>query len=296
MKRLLILILSAFLLCGCGKKEAETPRQSSPAEQTERRRAEESSDSAWAKQLPAAPRESSPLLRRTKYDAEGNVVSWVDYALNADGRPIKATPHSAEGHLTDEDYLITYEYSNGYLVAENDYSHDGDKLIYRRKYDAAGREIKWILYDEKGKVSLWYENAYNEQGDCVSHLLCREGEVARVMNLREYDYDDSGHIRQCRYLSEKGGVIHLYDYSYELDAAGRVIGYRQYDSSASLLVEWFRYQYDEAGRIVREEQLDGGERVLIRTDYQYDPMGRVSRELIYSSDGALAVIMENSYQ
>ena len=295
MKRLFLLFLSAFLLCGCGKR-SETVEQNTPVEQTERRRAEDSSDSAWAKQLPAAPKESSPLVRRTKYDADGNVVNWVDYALNADGRPLKATPHSAEGQLTDEDFLITYEYTNGYLTAENDYSHDGEKLIYRRKYDAAGREIKWILYDEEGKVSLWYENAYNEQGDCVSHLLCKEREAPKVMNLREYDYDDTGHIRQCRYCSEKGGVIHLYDYTYELDAAGRVVSYRQYDSSARALVEWFRYYYDEAGHLAREEQIDGAERVLIRTDYQYDSMGRVIRELICSSDGTMAVIMENSYQ
>ncbi len=295
MKRLLILILSAFLLCGCGKK-AESEQQSSVIEQTERKKAEDSSDSAWAKQLPAAAAESSPLLRRTKYDAEGNVVGWVDYSLNADGRPIKATPHSAEGFLTDEDYLITYEYSNGYLVAENDYSNDGERLIYRRKFDSAGRELKWILYDEKGKVSLWYENAYNEQGDCVSHLMCKEGQVAKVMNLREYDYDETGHIRQCRYLSESGSVIHIYDYEYRLDSAGRVVSYRQYDSSASLLVEWFRYGYDVAGQLLYEEQIDGGERVLIRTEYLYDTQGRVVREQIYSSDGALAIIMENSYQ
>ena len=296
MKRLLIIFLSMFLLCSCGKK-AESVAQSSPVtEQTERRKAEDSSDSAWAKKLDTAPSEAAPLVRRTKYDGEGNVVSWVDYSLNADGRPLKATPHSAEGHLTDEDYLITYEYTNGYLTAENDYSSDGERLIYRRKYDAAGQETKWILYDENGKVGLWYEKAYNEQGDCVSHLMCKEGEVAKVMNLREYDYDESGHITQCRCLSEKGGVIHLYDYTYELDGAGRVVSYRQYDSSASLLVEWFRYAYDEAGRLARKEQLDGGERVLIRTDYQYDSAGRVIREQIYSSDGALAVIMENSYQ
>ena len=295
MKRLLIIILSSLLLCGCGKK-AEAAPQTVPIEQSERRKAEDGSDSAWAKKLPAAAAESSPLIRRTKYDGEGNVLSWVDYSLNADGRPIKATPHSAEGTLTDEDYLITYEYTNGYLTAENDYSSDGERLLYRRKFDEEGRERKWILNDEKGKVSLWYENSYNEQGDCVSLLLCREGEVGKVMNLREYDYDESGHISQCRYTNEKGGVIHLYDYSYTLDSAGRVLSYRQYDSSASLLVEWFRYSYDAEGRLLCEEQLDGGERVLIRTDYQYDAAGRVTRELIYSSAGTLAVIMENSYQ
>lgn len=295
MKRLLIIMMSALLLCACGKK-AETAPQTAPAEQTQRKKAEDSSDSAWAKGLSAAPAETAPLLRRTKYDAAGSVVSWVDYTLNADGRPIKATPHSAEGFLTDEDYLVTYEYTNGYLTAEDDYSHDGERLIYRRKYDAGGRELKWILYDEKGKVSQWYENAYNEQGDCVSHLLCREGEAPKVMNLREYDYDETGHITQCRYLSESGSVIHIYDYSYELDSAGRVLSYRQYDSSAALLVEWFRYGYDEAGRLLYEEQIDGGERVLIRTEYLYDAQGRVVREQIYSSDGALAVTMENSYQ
>ena len=295
MKRLLIIILSILLLCSCGKK-TETASQTAPLEQTERKKAEDSSDSAWAKSLPAAEPESSPIIRRTKYDAAGNVLSWVDYAVNADGRPIKATPHSAEGFLTDEDYLITYEYTNGYLTAENDYSNDGERLIYRRKFDEGGRELKWILYDEKGKVSLWYENAYNEQGDCISHLMCKEGEVAKVMNLREYDYDETGHITQCRYLSQSGSVLHLYDYSYELDSAGRVIGYRQYDSSAALLVEWFRYGYDESGRLVYEEQIDGGERVLIRREYLYDAQGRIVREQIYSSDGALAVIMENSYQ
>lgn len=295
MKRLFLICTAVLLLLsGCGKKES-TETAAAP-EQTERRRAEESSDSAWARALPAASPESSRLLRQTKYDAAGSVVSWTDYTLNADGRPIKSVPHSAGGFLTDEDFLCSYEYSNGYLTARNDYSGDGQRLISRRKYDAAGHELKWILYDEDGKVNLWYENTYNEQGDCISHLLCREGEKPKVMNLREYDYDENGHISQCRYLSQSGSVIHIYDYSYEPDAQGRVLSYRQYDSSARLLVEWFRYGYDENGRVAVEEQLDAGERVLIRREYLYDAQGRVDRELLYSSDGNLAVVLENSWE
>lgn len=297
MKRLLILILSlvSLFLFGCGQKP-EASSSESTAELAERRRAESAGDSAWAKKLPAAKPEQHPLVRTTKYDAEGNVIFWVDYALNSDGRPVKATPHAADGVLSAEDYLITYEYSNGYLVAENDYSNDGERLIYRRKFDADGRELKWILYDENEKVDIWYENSYNERGECVSHMLCREGEPPKVMNQREYDYDENGYISQCRYLNGKGSVIHIYDYDYILDNAGRIISYRQYDASASLLVEWYCYSYDEAGRVVSEAQLDLGQRVLIRTDTVYDAQGRPARRLIYSSDGKLAVILEDSYQ
>ncbi len=293
MKRLLILIFAALTLCGCGEK---APEDSAPVEQTQRRKAEDSNDGAWARDLPAAAPESAALIRRTKYDAEGNVLSWIDYTLNADGRPIKATPHSSSGVLSDEDHLTTYEYSNGYLVAQNDYSADGEKLLYRRRFDQGGRETKWIIYNEEGKVELWYEKSYDQRGECVSHLLCREGEVPTVMNLREYDYDDNGQISRCRYLSEGGSVIHIYDYSYTLDAAGRVTEYSQYDSSARLLVEAFRYYYDEQGRMSFKEQVDETGRVLIRSAYTYDQQGRILRELLYSSDGALAVTMENSYR
>lgn len=300
MKRLLSLLF-LFLFCpvllACGDKNDKEPsEQALPYSQEERRSAESSSDSSWAKELPACSAESAPLLRRTKYDAQGNVLSWTDYTLNTDGRPIKATPHSFNGALSDDDYLITYEYSNGYLIAENDYTPDGEKLLYRRKFDQNGQEIKWIIYDEQGKVSLWHEKTYDERGECVSLLLCREGEKAQLMNQREYDYDENGHISRCRYLNQAGNVIHLYDYNYVLDQQGRIISYRQYDASARLLVEWFRYSYSPEGLLLCQEQLDGGERVLIRREFRYDEQGRLLRELLYSSDGELAIIMENSYQ
>lgn len=301
MKRLnlRICLLLLLLLCGCGKKEEsspETPQAVSAGSGEEVHKAEDSRDSAWAQKLPAAPKEAAVLRRQTKYGPDGAVLSWIDYSANADGRIIKSSPHAADGSAAEGDVVSAYEYTNGYLTARTDYDAVSGNILYRYKYDAQGHEIKWILYGEDGAVSMWYEDAYDEQGSVVSHLLYRPGEEVRVMNLREYDYDEHGTATECRYVSEKGTVLNRYTFRNVYDAAGRLIEREQTDVGGSVLVDWYLYRYDEAGRLTEQKLLDAGERCLIRTEYIYDAAGRLARQQIYSSDGALAVILENLWE
>ena len=297
--RLLILTLALLSLCACGKKEetaADVPQAVSGGSGEEVHKAEDSRDSAWAAKLAPAPKENGVLRRETKYGSDGSVLSWIDYSCNADGRVIKSTPHEADGSSAEGDVVSTFEYTNGYLTAKTDYDALSGRILYRYKYDAAGNEIKWILYGEDGSVSMWYEDAYDEHGNMVSHQLYRPGEEVKVMNLREYDYDEHGHPTECRYVNTKGTVLNRYTFRNVYDAAGRLIECEQNDVGGSVLVDWYRYRYNDAGQLIEQQLLDAGERCLIRTEYIYDGAGRLARQQIYSSDGALAVILENLWE
>ena len=297
--RLCIFVLALLSLCACGKKEeapADVPQAVSAGSGEEVHRAEDSRDSAWASKLSPAPKENGILRRETKYGPDGSVLSWVDYSCNADGRIIKSIPHDADGSMAEGDVVSTFEYTNGYLTAKTDYDAISGRILYRYKYDAAGNEIKWILYGEDGSVSMWYEDAFDEQGSVVSHVLYRPGEEVRIMNLREYDYDEHGSPTECRYVNTKGTVLNRYTFRNVYDAAGRLIECEQDDVGGSVLVDWYLYRYNEAGLLIEQKLLDAGERCLIRTEYVYDAAGREARQLIYSSDGALAVVLEKLWE
>lgn len=306
MKKLIPLLLCALVLTGCGKKTGETAAETAPGAPelppeklvTARvRDADTDRDAAWAKKLPMLPPEPDRLMRRNKYDADGIPVSYLEYRYDAQGCLTEERPCNADGSFRDGEYVYryTYEYVNGYPVAKNAYDAR-DRLCYRYKLDEAGREWKWIVYDEGGNIKLWYIDEYDEQGNVLRHTLYEDGRLPVLQNAREYDYNEHGDPTECRYVDLEGNVLNRYTYRYVYDAAGRIVEMEQDDLGANIVQEWYRYTYDDSGRMIARTQIDESGRVNIQDVYEYDAAGRVRFDRIYAASGELAVTLEYLWQ
>jgi len=319
MKKVLwIVLIFIFCLCGCTRRsesvESQAPQAESVDSQKEVHRAEEAEDAGWAwKNAGVRPAEKS-CARIEKYDGSGNLVHWVEHVLDEQGLLQQETVMLPGGSANPDEYRKTYEYINGWLVAHNEYDGAG-RLIYRYKYNERGLPFKWILYDEQGEVRMWYEDAYDEHDNLISHTLYQPGGEPKIMNLREYDYNEQGLPMECRYVTSTGTVLNRLIYSYEYDSAGQVIERKVEEPDSGLVQEWFRFSYDGAGRVAVKEQYDagegdvineyddagrlieqketvGGDRCIIRSLYEYDEAGRLLREQIYNAAGELSVVLE----
>ena len=323
MKRILILLLICTLcLGGCTRRkdsgQPQAPQAESGGSKEEVRRAEDANDAAWAwKNAGLTPAEKS-CLRVEKRDGSGNLVEWVDHVLDAQGLLQQETVMLPSGSVDADEYRKTYEYINGFLVAHNEYDASG-RLVYRYKYNERGLVFKWILYDERGEVRMWYEDGYDDHGNLISHTLYQPGAEPKIMNLREYDYNEQGLPTECRYVTSSGTVLSRLSYSYAFDGSGNVAERKIVEPDSAKVQEWFRYEYDGSGRLAVKEQYDAGEgdvvneyddagrlidvketvsgdRCIIRTLYSYDEAGRLCREDIYNAAGELAVVMEYIWQ
>lgn len=318
MKRLLwIVLIFALTLCGCTRRseaEPQAPQAESGGSKEEVRRAEDANDAAWAwNNAGLYPAEKS-CVRVEKYDGSGNLVHWVEHTLDNAGLLQQETVMLPSGSADPDEYRKTYEYINGWLVAHNEYDAAG-RLIYRYKYNERGLVFKWILYDESGEVRMWYEDAFDERDNLISHTLYQPGAEPKTMNLREYDYNEQGLPTECRYLSSTGTVLGRLLYSYAYDGSGNIAERKIVEPDGGAVQEWFRFEYDNAGRVTVKEQYEagegdvvneyddagrliesketvGGDRCIIRTLFRYDEAGRLCREEIYNAAGELAVVME----
>lgn len=305
--RLTALCLAGLLLAGCGGKTGgagAAPDDTTPTEKLENAvsadkkvMADDPADADWARKRVSASPETDVLLRTTRYDGEGKLTGWTDFAVNSAGRCVTETERNPDGSVVDEDYtyVIEYEYVNGWRVAMNERDASG-VLRYRTRYDADGNAVKWITYNEDGSVKMWSADEFDEYGNILVRTLYRPNEDPTVMNRREYDFDEHGNVTECRFVREDGTVLNRYRYTYRYDERGHITFREEIDVNASLLMERYTYEYDERGREIVSRQLDGDDRCVIRTETEYDEQNRIARRRIYDSAGALSVAVEYSWQ
>ena len=297
MKRICIIILTALLLLsGCGKKAPSVEQAAENAVTTGGERAETAEDSAWARALPAKSAPTDRETRVNRYAADGALLSYTVYSYDASGELLREMTYAPDGTVSREDYtyIYDYEYVNGYLTAKNARTAEG-KLVYRYKYDREGREFKWILYDEQSVVRLWYVDTFDDHGNVATHTLYEPQAEPKLMNAREYDYDEQGNMTECRYVDGEGNVLNRFRYTYRYSESGQILEYTETDVGGSLLVNWYAYTYRD-GNVATQVQYDAAGRAVIRSEFDYDAEGRLTWERIFASSGELTVIVEHLWE
>ena len=122
-------------------------------------------------------------------------------------------------------------------------------------YNSDELQIKQIFY-EQGKVTHYFENYYNENGDV----------------MREETYVGDGELLDyCLYEYNENGVL-IKEIFYDYD------GY---------LFAYTLYHYDENGILTKKESFENDGTLTFYHLYEYDENGNLSKDEEYNADGTL---------
>ena len=230
------------------------------------------------------------------YDKQGNLLSNKATDVGTENfeentytydRKNRILTHRTHHLYYGEEYLLdrTYHYAaDGTYYWEGVDPGDGRMRQY---YDADGRELKFVQYNDAGEEIILNEYRYNEAGNVVYHAQFPDLEVSTIVTsvynafnkLAEqtteivgegteksiYTYDDKGN-----YLTyTKTGLYSNESISYTYDEAGHLICKEQTGSSGSWRNYTYTYNADGTVKTVQRQGSDG----LMLTSMGYDEWG-----------------------
>ena len=99
----------------------------------------------------------------------------------------KTTP---DGKNSWVDHIEVYN-AKGQLIAESEYSDFGRHLAWRSEYeyDAEGRLVKEVVYNERNKVSKVRKFEYDSNGACTRRLNYNANGTLNSYRRFEYTYE-----------------------------------------------------------------------------------------------------------
>lgn len=203
--------------------------------------------------------ESGKVRRRSFYDGNGILGSYVEYTYDAEGRQNSATSYDAGGMQTGHVDCVYDERGleiQGFYGVLSDVNHY-EVRMQRSEYDDQGRRTRTEQYEKDGTSSGFFAYSYDTDGNMAEETFYeKEG---RISFRYEFDYNE-----KCRITEER----HYLNHNGELRLEETVI-----------------YEYDEQWRLVRRENYDTQNRLLEYTIWEYDGEKTISRE--YEADGTL---------
>ena len=201
----------------------------------------------------------------------------------AEGDCLKALQTLMEGVLnTGSEELIEREnYVREHIVVSSEIGYYNGSISYRHEYeyDAAGNQIKWVVYDGDGSIDRREEYEYDAAGNKIKDIrYYGDGSIDwRV----EYEYDAAGNI--IKYIVYKGDGSINYWNEYEYDAAGNIIKYIRYNGDGS--IDWREeYEYDAAGNKIKDIRYNGDVSINSWYENEYDTVGNGIKHIYYSGD------------
>lgn len=244
------------------------------------------------------------------YDEQGNLVKYTPYDSTG------ALQWGAKDHIYDEQGNRIARISYG----EPDVIDEWDEY----RYDEQGNCILQAKHTSDGSYLWWDEYVYDGQGNCIEMIshedagifqrvaygydnkgnLTSEGfyDSDNVLNcLNEYVLDDQGnHIRDLYYNYFDGVKTLVTHAEYTFDDQGKEISRVQYAvdenyiAANGAVVESTVHSYDEQGNKVKTTTTYFEDYDNIHETY-YDSQGNETRIAIYSHDGVLESLQDNSY-
>ena len=198
----------------------------------------------------------------------------------------KPNEESKEKHVLDDEY--TCECGVEYTVKEEG-EIETDAIV--DLYNSKDQHIMQIVYEE-GKITFYYVNYYNENGDVV----------------RSENYDGSGELIDY-FLSEYNENGDLIRENY-CDSYGEVLSYAlfHYDKNGNLAKKeelhidgtpgsYNLYEYDERGNLLKNEDYNADGTIDDITTYEYDENDNLIKKKIeeYDENGALEYTEVSEY-
>ena len=208
-------------------------------------------------------------IKKVRYKSDGSIDEWVEYECSADGKTSEKIWYHGDGNLSSRAVFKFDDAEN--LIESTQYDHGGI-ITYKSTYayDEAGNKMEEVQYygddiyrryeyeyEESGKWKKFVE--YNGQGDIFSY--------------GEYEYDEAGHVLKDEYHGIAEGIEHYYTYQYRYNEAGYIEKEICYVEDGSIGY-WHEYKYDEVGHQLSELAY-GSDGIYRRIECKYDKNGEV---------------------
>ena len=108
-----------------------------------------------------------------------------DKKINKKNLIIKEWKTDVKSNARILDHVTTYN-AEGKKIEEIEYNGDGQKWRKRYEYDAAGKQVKELVYDERNKLVNMKKNEYNEFGrKKATYTYNAKG---KLTSTKQYEY------------------------------------------------------------------------------------------------------------
>lgn len=287
-RKLMIALLAALLLCGCGAAGEEKAPKEAAQTQTETERFEfdiyDENDKLFGKGVQEFD-ERGRLLREEWFDLEGNSTNLWEYRYEGDSEACQSW---------SERYLIYDENGvpTGYGLCEVNALNE---VIWEEQYDLQGNLLsRWKNDPGGGGPRIVEEDIYDENGVVCGHSVCEYDEFDRITLEEEFDTEGNCTNRWERSYSEDGLECVTLCYSYgELttkmvsicNEQGMTVELRSYDNRGALFAVNY---YDETGAETLTEYYAGEPGAEWKSSEQITGTDGSVENVSYNPDGSFA--------
>ncbi|MCM1388621.1 MAG: hypothetical protein NC231_14940 [Bacillus sp. (in: Bacteria)] len=218
--------------------------------------------------------------RITEYDNNGNQVYYAYY--NA----VSGIDGVTERRYDDDGNQIEYQFQV--------YDSEGNHIAFTHEtwaYDANGKEIEYVSYDENGEIEKKTQSEYDTNGNQIKEI--QYGSGGEKTRWTEWKYNAAG----C--------VIEYADYNLYGNCTRRIC--KEYDEQKNLLKtvttgydrktgqrsfqDIYEYGYDENGNRIKCVLWNANE-ISVWNESEYDGNGIITQHTDYYSDGTVESVWE----
>lgn len=218
-------------------------------------------------------------MKRSLFDGDSNLISYITYTYDIQGREATCSAYNGEGALVDEEKSL-YDGAGNQIVRPaitnySEYRLGRDEITYNSNGDV----ISVKHYDENGALYNCDEYEYNTEGK-ISSKKCYD-EFGVLLHYEEYGYDSKGN--EINRIYDDAGNLNVYE---EYDSKGNLIIGKTYDRDGNL-IQYTESEFDFEGNWIGTKYFDGSGNMYQYYEYELDSTGNWTGIKYYDGDGNL---------
>ena len=225
-------------------------------------------------------------LKETRYDKNGNLLSYAITEYNEDNKKVKYGSYDEEGN---EKYSYSYEYNKqGDLIKEVEKNEEEtDVRVYEYEYTDKGQIENRVLF-ENDEFSYEKRFTYDDKGNLIKEESFNEEGQSNI--VFEYTYDNNNNVIGEKYQGPSLTMVTEKRY----DANGNEIESMTFENDNSYPSIWSTYEYDEKGNCIKSNSVDIDGIIDSWKIMEYDDKGREIKCTSHTIEG-LESIRECEY-
>ena len=204
-------------------------------------------------------------VKLLSYYDDGSIDTWYENEYDNKGNRIKEVSPARDGDIIHE-YVYAHN-ENGDVLKVCAYVDGSIKVYDEYEYDKGGNCTKHTEYYSDGSIYLWSEFTYDEMGNRTKDIVYNGAGTDNICFWHEYEYDDMGNkTKEIRYSGNSSRISYMREWKY--DEKGHLIRSTYYDDDG-IIKECHEFVYDGMGNLIKRSKLIKG------TGYHFNIFGEL---------------------